>query len=159
MEEPEQAQGGIAATARVSYQGVDGDCTTDLTFLSFDDLVKRDGARAFAHRLWVYLVSFLDYVVSGTLFRFFQTNWRFALYFLYPAVALTAFAGVGYLVYRLVSVIGCRGSQHRAPLFRLPPHGPLVVQPRAFALPQAGHGSAYRCLVTADRDPGEGRAL
>ncbi|KQW28674.1 hypothetical protein ASE36_09235 [Rhizobium sp. Root274] len=110
MEEPQQAPDGIAATARVTYQGSDGDCTTDLTFLSFDDLVKRDGARAFAQRLWVYLVSFMDYIASGTMFRFFQTNWRFALYFLYPAVALLAFAGIGYLVYRLVSVTGFWGS-------------------------------------------------
>ncbi|TPP11290.1 lipase [Rhizobium glycinendophyticum] len=110
MEEPQQAPDGIAATARVTYQGSDGQCTTDLTFLSFDDLVKRDGARPFAQRLWVYLISFLDYVASGTMFRFFQTNWRFALYFLYPALSLAAFAGIGYLVFRLVSFSGFAGS-------------------------------------------------
>jgi pimeloyl-ACP methyl ester carboxylesterase len=110
MGEPVSAPGGIAATAHVAYHGADGDCSTDLTFLSFDDLVKRDGARPFILRLWVYLVSFLDYVVSGTMFRFFGTNWRFALYFLYPAVALFAFAGIGYGIYRLVSVAGFPGS-------------------------------------------------
>ncbi|PYB75222.1 MULTISPECIES: lipase [Rhizobium] len=110
MEEPVPAPGGIAATARVHYHGADGDCVSDLTFLSFDDLVKRDGSRPFVVRLWVYLISFLDYVFSGTMFRFFGTNWRFALYFLYPAVALMAFAGAGCFVYRLVRFAGFPGS-------------------------------------------------
>ena len=110
IEEPEQAAGGIASNARVHYHGADGDCLCDLTFLSFDDLVKRDGARPFVVRLWVYLISFLDYVISGTMFSFFRANWRFALYFLYPAVALLAFAAGGYLVYRLISLAGFPGS-------------------------------------------------
>ena len=110
MEEPVPSPGGIAATARIHYRGGDGTCTSDLTFLSFDDLVKRDGSRPFVVRLWVYLISFLDYVVTGTMFRFFQTNWRFALYFLYPAVALLAFVGAGYGVYRLIALAGFPGS-------------------------------------------------
>ncbi len=109
MEDPQPAPGGIAATAQIAYQGADGECRSELTFLSFDDLVKRDGSRPFVVRLWVYLISFLDYVFSGTMFRFFGTNWRFALYFLYPAVALSAFAGIGYLVYRLVLLAGLPG--------------------------------------------------
>ncbi|MDH4441662.1 MAG: alpha/beta hydrolase [Rhizobium sp.] len=110
MDEPQPVHGGIASTAQIAYQGGDGTCTSDLTFLSFDDLVKRDGARPFIVRLWVYLIAFLDYVLTGTMFRFFGTNWRFALYFLYPAVALSAFAGLGYLVYALVMLAGFPGS-------------------------------------------------
>lgn len=119
MEEPVSAPGGIAATAHIAYHGADGDCSSELTFLSFDDLVKRDGSRPFILRLWVYLVSFLDCVASGTMFRFFQTNWRFALYFLYPFVALSAFAGVGYGLYRLVSAASFPGSGILGVLFGL----------------------------------------
>lgn len=110
MEDPQPQTDGIAATAQILYHGQDGDCVSDLTFLSFDDIVKRDGARPFVVRLWVYLISFLDYVFSGTMFRFFATNWRFALYFLYPAVALAAFAGAGYAVYRILSTANFYGS-------------------------------------------------
>jgi pimeloyl-ACP methyl ester carboxylesterase len=119
MGEPVSAPGGIAASAPIAYHGADGDCSCELTFLSFDDLVKRDGSRPFILRLWVYLVSFLDYVVSGTMFRFFATNWRFALYFLYPFVALSAFAGIGYGVYRLVALAGVPGSGILGVLFGL----------------------------------------
>jgi pimeloyl-ACP methyl ester carboxylesterase len=110
MQEPQPVPGGIAATARLTYHGADGDCMSDLTFLSFDDLVKRDSARPFVVRLWVYVISFVDYVASGTMFGFFQTNWRFALYFLYPAVALLAFAGSGYGIYRLIALASFPGS-------------------------------------------------
>jgi pimeloyl-ACP methyl ester carboxylesterase len=110
MDEPQPAPDGIASTAQIAYQGSDGNCKSDLTFLSFDDIVKRDGARLFVVRLWVYLIAFLDYVFSGTMFRFFATNWRFALYFLYPAVALLAFVGAGYGVYRLVALASVPGG-------------------------------------------------
>jgi pimeloyl-ACP methyl ester carboxylesterase len=103
MGAPETAAAGIAATAPVEYRGPDGLCRTDLTFLSFDDIVYRDGARPFVVRLLAYIVAVTDYVFSGTLVRFFRANWRFALYFLYPLVALAAFVWGGTLAYRVVA--------------------------------------------------------
>ena len=82
MNVPVHAEDHSSATAEVLYEGPDGRCTSDITFLSYDDIVRRDGARPFHLRLRAYLAALLDYVVSGTMFRFFQTNWRFALYFL-----------------------------------------------------------------------------
>eukprot|EP01035_Chromulina_nebulosa_P043883 gene43883-59440_t len=74
------------ATASITYEAEDGVCRSELSFLCFDDIVRRDGARPFFRRLWAYIIAFLDYVATGTMFRFFVTNWRFALYFLYPMV-------------------------------------------------------------------------
>lgn len=100
---PVEVPGASATTAVADYRGPDGVCRSDITFLSFDDIVKHDGARPFVVRLSAYLVAFFDYVVSGTMFRFFATNWRFALYFLYPFVMLVFFAWLGVAAYRLVS--------------------------------------------------------
>jgi pimeloyl-ACP methyl ester carboxylesterase len=119
MQEPVATPDGIAATAHIAYRGADGACGSELTFLSFDDLVKRDGARSFVVRIGVYLVSFLDYVVSGTLFRLFKANWRFGLYFLYPVVVLSGFLGIGYGVFRLVALASVSGSSILAVLFGL----------------------------------------
>ncbi|MGL3605293.1 lipase [Rhizobium sp. G187] len=110
MDVPVHADDHSSATATVHYTGPDGACDADITFLSFDDIVRRDGARAFPVRLWAYLLAFFDYVVSGTMFRFFQTNWRFALYFLYPFVALLGFLWLGHIAFRIVSLLGLPGG-------------------------------------------------
>ncbi|MDH4414812.1 MAG: alpha/beta hydrolase [Rhizobium sp.] len=107
---PVEAPGAIATTAVACYRGPDGQCRTDLTFLSFDDIVKHDGARPFVVRLAAYIVAFFDYVVSGTMFRFFAANWRFALYFLYPFVMLCLFVWLGTVAYRLVDGVGLPGG-------------------------------------------------
>lgn len=60
--------------------------TTDFYFLGLDRLVARDAQRFLPVRVFKYLVAFCDYILSGTAFSFFAKSWRFALYFLYPAV-------------------------------------------------------------------------
>lgn len=107
---PVEATGAVATTAIANYLGPDGVCRSDITFLSFDDIVKRDGARPFLVRLGVYLVAFFDYVFSGTMVRFFATNWRFALYFLYPFVMLVFFAWLGTIAYRLTGLFALPGG-------------------------------------------------
>lgn len=107
---PVEATGAVATTAIANYLGPDGVCRSDITFLSFDDIVKRDGARPFLVRLGVYLVAFFDYVFSGTMVRFFATNWRFALYFLYPFVMLVFFAWLGTIAYRLTGLLALPGG-------------------------------------------------
>lgn len=107
---PVDATGGTAMTAVADYQGPDGVCETEITFLSFDDIVKHDGARPFVVRLFAYLVAFFDYIASGTMFRFFATNWRFALYFLYPCAMLAFFVWIGTVFYRLAAHLPLPGG-------------------------------------------------
>ena len=59
---------------------------TDVHFFSLETIVQLDFADPIWRRLCRYLVTFADYVFSGTMFAFFRTNWRFAGYFLYPFV-------------------------------------------------------------------------
>jgi hypothetical protein len=107
---PAAASDAVATTATADYRGPDGVCRSEITFLSFDDIVKHDGVRPFAVRLLAYLVAFVDYVFSGTMLRFFATNWRFALYFLYPFVMLAFFAWLGTAVYRLAGLLPLPGG-------------------------------------------------
>ncbi|OHX89434.1 lipase [Brucella abortus] len=76
---------------------------TDFNFLVLDKIVLADFARPLPVRLWKYLVAFADFVLSGTAFRFFARAWRFALYFLYPFLALVLFALAGWLAARLTA--------------------------------------------------------
>lgn len=107
---PVDAGQSVATTAIADYRGPDGICQSEITFLSFDDIVKHDGARPFVVRLAAYFFAFFDYVVSGTVFRFFATNWRFALYFLYPFVMLAFFAWLGTVVYRVAGALPLPGG-------------------------------------------------
>lgn len=107
---PVDAHPSVATTAVADYRGPDGSCRSEISFLSFDDIVKQDGARPFVVRLLAYLIAFFDYVMSGTMFRFFATNWRFALYFLYPFVMLAFFAWLGVVVYRLFGLAALPGG-------------------------------------------------
>lgn len=61
---------------------------TDFNFLSLDDIVLSEFARPFASRFWRYLVTFWDYILSGTGFKFIKHSWRFSIYFFYPATML-----------------------------------------------------------------------
>lgn len=64
---------------------------TTFNFFVWNTLVLGDFSRPLPVRLWRYLVTFFDYFFTGTAFSFVRTNWRFALYFLYPAIMLTIF--------------------------------------------------------------------
>jgi hypothetical protein len=107
---PVETAEAAVTTATADYRGPDGTCLSEITFLSFDDIVKHDGARPLVVRLLAYLVAFFDYVFSGTMFRFFATNWRFALYFLYPFVMLGFFAWLGTAAYRLAEFLPLPGG-------------------------------------------------
>jgi hypothetical protein len=64
---------------------------TDFRLLAWDDLVKGDFARPLWQRVPLSLGVLADFVVSGTVFRYFFAAWRFALYFLFPFVLSLAF--------------------------------------------------------------------
>lgn len=92
---------GHVAAARIECRAGAGDAThTDFVLLDYDDIVLTDGARPLAVRFARWLVAFVDYVATGTMFRFFAANWRFALYFLYPLLGLVGPVLLGWLVWR-----------------------------------------------------------
>ena len=61
---------------------------TDFNFVSLDDIVLKDFDQTFLIRLWRYLSTFFDYMISGTGFAFIKHAWRFSLYFFYPFIML-----------------------------------------------------------------------
>ena len=57
---------------------------TDFRLLAWDDLVKGDFARPIWQRIPLSLGLLADFLVSGTIFRYFLAAWRFGLYFVAP---------------------------------------------------------------------------
>lgn len=83
---------------------------TNWNFFVWNDIVLGDFARPFWYRIGRYWLTFADYVLSGTFFRILFLAWRFALYFLYPAVMHLAFGLLGWLAGWLVASAGFPGS-------------------------------------------------
>ncbi len=66
--------------------------------LDWHDIVRSDLAGSALTRLWKGLVTFVDFIVSGTLGRYFAANWRYAMFFFVPFVDVLLFAIVGAVV-------------------------------------------------------------
>lgn len=96
--------------AHVTAKSKGSKVETDFTLLVHDDLVQAGFREPFVWRLAKYLVAFADYLLTGTFFRLFAANWRFALYFLYPFAALIFFVALGYLAGRLYLAAGVPGG-------------------------------------------------
>ncbi len=79
---------GHIATAEIETAGAGWQVSTTFNFLIWNELVLEDFSRPVLVRLLRYFITFWDYVLSGSMFSFIRANWRFALYFLFPAVML-----------------------------------------------------------------------
>ncbi len=86
---------GLLATAHVSSDLHGHHVGTDINFFVWNDIVLKDFARPTVLRVARYLLTFMDYLLTGTLFRIVGQAWRFSLYFLYPALMLGIFGLLG----------------------------------------------------------------
>ncbi len=104
-------EAGRVASARIDCRDDAGrETRTDFVLLDYDDIVLADGARPLPLRVRRWLAAFADYVATGTMFRFFAANWRFALYFLYPLLGIVGPVLLGWLVWRTGQAVPVRGA-------------------------------------------------
>jgi hypothetical protein len=75
---------------------------TDFVLYGLGDITQFYASRNPAIRLLSGLFALLDFIISGTFFRFITTSWRYALFFVYPLLVLAgimiASVSIGYLV-------------------------------------------------------------
>ncbi|WP_210342758.1 lipase [Kaistia sp. 32K] len=88
---PEKAADGHVWRTEITSKGDDWSSRTDFRLLAWDDLVKGDFARPIWQRVPLSLGVLADFLVSGTVFRYFFAAWRFALYFIAPFIFSLAF--------------------------------------------------------------------
>jgi hypothetical protein len=77
--------------------------TTTYEILRWDDIILADSRRPMPSRLFQGLRTLYDWVVSGTLFRYFRTSWKYSLFFLVPYLYLLLFALIAIVVGQLVA--------------------------------------------------------
>ena len=71
--------------------------------LLWDDIVRGDFTRPLPLRLFRALCAYLDFIVTGTMFRYILANQRYAIFFLFPILSVVLFAVAGWLFARLLT--------------------------------------------------------
>jgi hypothetical protein len=65
--------------------------------LSWDDILLTDFSRPILWRLFHYVIAFFDFILTGTVFRYFRAGYRYALFFFVPFFQLVLFVCLGVL--------------------------------------------------------------
>ncbi len=66
--------------------------------LDWDDIVRAELDGPATSRLWNALVTFVDFIASGAVGRYFGANWRYGLFFFVPFLNVILFAAVAILL-------------------------------------------------------------
>ena len=100
----------VSASWEMEASGPNWNTRTSYEMLRWDDLIREDHARGMWSRLREAFVTLADFVLTGTLFRFMYSSWKYAGFFLFPYLYLAGFAacgaGIGYGLVRLAGVTG-----------------------------------------------------
>lgn len=110
MSEQTLSPDGLLATAHVSSNMHGHKVGSDINFFVWNDIVLADFSRPTIVRLARYIITFLDYLLTGTFFRIVGQAWRFSLYFLYPAVMLGLFSVLAGLIGWSISSLSFWGA-------------------------------------------------
>jgi hypothetical protein len=82
----------------VTTTGPDWQVETDYHLVRWHDVIEAFGRRSTGSRISVGILAFLDFVLAGTLWRYLVTNWRYAVFFLYPFVMFGLLVAVAFLI-------------------------------------------------------------
>jgi hypothetical protein len=93
--EPQCSQ--VSATWHAESSGPNWKTVTSYEMLRWDDLILMDHQRSMPSRLAAAMVTLIDWIVTGTLYRFVLSSWKYAGFFMFPYLWVAAFllAGVG----------------------------------------------------------------
>src|SRR3984893_18522157 len=99
----------------VSARGANWQVEAGHEALLGDGIVRGDFTRPLALRLFNAARSYLDFIVTGTMFRYIFANQRYAIFFLFPILAVALFAVGGWLAERLlIAFAGLEGMSAAA---------------------------------------------
>ena len=82
----------------VTTTGPDWLVATDYRLVRWDDVIEAFGRRGIGSRIPHGILAFLDFVLTGTLWRYFLANWRYAGFFLYPFVMFGLLVAAAFLI-------------------------------------------------------------
>ena len=86
------------ATWPVEAQGPDWSVAAEVRWLRWEEVMARLHAMSTPQRLLRGFATFADFIRAGALRHYVRHNWRYALFFVYPAFQVFLFAAIGALV-------------------------------------------------------------
>ncbi len=98
----EQPSGQHAARWTINAQAANWHVEAVHEVWRWDDIVRADFQRPLPIRLGKAAVAYADFIATGTMFRYVMANQRYAIFFLFPMLALVLFAAGGWLAASLV---------------------------------------------------------
>lgn len=100
----------VSASWELEASGPNWKTRTTYEMLRWDDLILEDHTRSMWSRLAQGFVTLYDFIVTGTLFRFIYSSWKYAGFFLFPYLYVALFiacgAALGYGLARLTGLTG-----------------------------------------------------
>ncbi|MGM4927556.1 hypothetical protein [Tardiphaga sp. 619_E2_N8_5] len=101
----------VSASWRAETSGPNWKTETTYEMLRWDDLILQDHTRSMLSRLGAAFVTLGDWLMTGTLFRFFYASWKYAGFFLFSYLWIAGFAASGAAVgYGLTWLLGMNGA-------------------------------------------------
>lgn len=134
VSEAEISRGGAIAAWHVRTQGPDWSTDSEYRALIWSDFVIQDFARSDWVRVPRGISAFMDFIASGTAWRYFRVNWRYGLFFAYPLLLLIAFAMTAMMVPGAVERFGVSLPLVLHPLIAFAVFALLVAVPGRFLL-------------------------
>ena len=111
----------------------------------WDDIVRGDFTQPLPVRLYKAVVAYFDFIATGTMFRYVKANQRYAIFFLFPLLALVLFAAAGWLAARAADRLARTDRAHcRAGRRRVRARG--LFRPAALAGPALARAATARRL-------------
>jgi len=89
---PHVSADGAVATWTIETSGPDWRVTTDFHWFRWDDFVTADGARSDWLRFPLGIAALMEFILTGTVTRYFIIAWRYGGFFLFPLLYLTGMA-------------------------------------------------------------------
>jgi hypothetical protein len=79
---------------------------TRFQFVRWDDVMDTVHRRPMWQRIPLGLLSFADFIAAGALWGYIRTNWRYALFFIYPLLLFTLFVVAAFFAGLLIARVG-----------------------------------------------------
>jgi hypothetical protein len=86
--------GGCVGVWKTQTTAPNWQVNTEFRLLNWSDLIEEDFGSWNLDRIWRLLCAVSNFIVSGTWWRYFRVNWRFALLFLYPLLIALLFIAI-----------------------------------------------------------------
>jgi len=94
---------GAIAAWKIDTRGPNWQVETDYRLLSWDDFVSADFARPKMERVPRGIATLVNFIFSGTAYRYLRTSFRYFLFFIYPAVLLASLIATAVMIPYLFS--------------------------------------------------------